>query len=62
MKMTRSILAALTALAILAGAGSAHAFFGINMQGTHLDGMRVGISGEAVGAVVLPTGTTVTLP
>jgi hypothetical protein len=58
--MIRPIAFALAALALLAGAASAHPdFFRIVSNGTHLDGMRAGIAGDAVGAVVLVTGTTV---
>jgi hypothetical protein len=60
--MIRFIIIALAALAVFAGAAYAHPdFFKITANGTHIDGVRAGISADAVSAVVLPTGATVTV-
>lgn len=55
--MTRNIAIAIAALALLAVPASAR----LASNGTHLDGLRAGISTGAVDAIVLPTGATVTV-
>jgi hypothetical protein len=60
--MSRFIVIALAALAISAGAASADPFAVVNKittNGTHLDGLSVGIAAQAVDAVVLSAGATV---
>ena len=59
--MTRCIAIAIVALAVLAGPASAFPGLRIASNSTHLDGLRAGISAAAVDAIVLPTGTTVTV-
>jgi hypothetical protein len=58
--MIRFIVVALAALAV-AGSASAFDLLKITTNGTHLDGVSTGVSSGAVGAVVLPAGTTVTV-
>jgi hypothetical protein len=59
--MIRIILISVAAMGLLAGAASAFDPRGMSLQGTHLDGLRAGIAGDAVGAVVLPSGATIAL-